>query len=158
MSLLPLRSNITLRNLSRLLICRQSQVFYLLGQIMRLHLRAISLAVTFLVPFLNVCLAFDKLKTSTARIIQKKSRHFQPDWLEKNGWLSYCKTENKVYCQTCRYVVSAGLKKAVDAHGANAFMSKGFTNWRTASEQFSQHAKSCVTLITKLASDKAVVI
>ena len=85
---------------------------------------------------------FDKVKTSMARIIQKKSRYFQPDWLEKNGWLSYCKTENKINCQTCRYVFSAGLKKVVDAHGANAFMSKGFTNWRTASEQFSQNAKS----------------
>ena len=38
-------------------------------------------------------------KTSTARIIQKKSRYFQPDWLEKNSWLSYCKTENKAFAR-----------------------------------------------------------
>ena len=87
---------------------------------------------------------FDKF--STARIIQKKSRYFQPDWLEKNSWLSYCKTENKAYCQTCRYVVSAGLKKVMDAHGANAFTSTGFTNWRTASEQFSRLDGSIVIL------------
>ena len=67
-------------------------------------------------------------KTETAREIQKKTRYFQPDWLNKHTWLVYCRTDNKAYCHTCRFVVNGGLKKGDDANGANAFTSKGFTN------------------------------
>ena len=81
-------------------------------------------------------------KTTTAREIQNKTRYFQQDWFNKHSWLVHCKTDNKAYCHTCRFVLSAGLKKGLDANGTNAFTTKGFTNWRTASEQFSKHAYS----------------
>ena len=81
-------------------------------------------------------------KASTAREIQKRIRYFQPDWLAKYKWLVHCKTGNKAYCNTCRFAISSDLKKNLDTSGAKAFTTTGFTNWKTATEQFLQHENS----------------
>ena len=81
-------------------------------------------------------------KASTAREIQKRIRYFQPDWLGKYKWLVHCRTGNKAYCNTCRFAISSDLKKNLDTNGAKAFTTTGFTNWKTATEQFVQHENS----------------
>ena len=49
-------------------------------------------------------------KETSARLYRKRKRYFQPGWLQKYDWLVLCKTENRAYCQSCRYVLSANLQ------------------------------------------------
>lgn len=88
-----------------------------------------------------VRLKFDK--TSTVREIQKRKRYFQESWLDKHKlWLVLCKTENKAFCQPCRYATHKRLNKQPTTFGIDCFTTEGFTNWRKGAEALSQHEKS----------------
>ena len=84
-------------------------------------------------------LAFDKERS--ARTHGKRKRYFQPDWLNKFPWLVLCNTNNKAYCQTCRYVQHADLQPTLK-NGINAFTSKGFCNWKNGMMLLTQHNDS----------------
>ena len=59
---------------------------------------------------------------------------FQKSWFKEYKWLTYCNTHNVTYCFYCRKAKLQGCltfsKRAEDA-----FISKGFNNWKKAKEK-----------------------
>ena len=59
---------------------------------------------------------------------------FQKSWFKEYKWLTYCNTHNVTYCFYCRKAKLQGCltfsKRAEDA-----FISKGFNNWKEAKEK-----------------------
>ena len=63
---------------------------------------------------------------------------FQPSWFDKWPWLHYCEDSNSVFCFNCMKACSENkLHSPVNAE--SAFISVGFTDWKTASERFNNH-------------------
>ena len=79
---------------------------------------------------------------ASARKVQKKTRYFQQDWLQKHSWLVYCKSDNRAYCHICQLVISSGSKTENHVNGANTFTSKGYNHWRNGTRDISLHANS----------------
>ena len=61
------------------------------------------------------------------------SRSFQPQWFNKWSWLHYNETQDSVLCYIC---VNASIEnKITSGYVDNAFISKGFTNWKDATKK-----------------------
>ena len=67
-------------------------------------------------------------------------RSFQADWFLKWPWLHYREDNDTVFCHTC---VKAFKKMKMSFRSAeDAFISRGFQNWKLATSVFRQHELS----------------
>ena len=67
-------------------------------------------------------------------------RSFQADWFSKWPWFHYRKDDNTVFCHTCVKAFKE-LKMSV-RNAKDAFISRGFSNWKLATSVFRQHELS----------------
>ena len=68
-------------------------------------------------------------------------RSFQPAWFDKWPWLHYNEEHDVVFCHIC--LKAKEEKKIMWSNNAEeAFMGKGFTNWKDASAKFDKHSGS----------------
>ena len=67
----------------------------------------------------------------------KQNRSFQRGWFVEHKWLTYCETCHKAFCFSCRSALSRGL--ICTPSKGQAFVSKGFDNWKKAKERFREH-------------------
>ena len=63
---------------------------------------------------------------------------FQASWLEKHPWLHTCPVKNAAFCHTCVTASHMGLKN-LSGNCDEAFVQKGFCNWKKALERFKSH-------------------
>ena len=71
----------------------------------------------------------------------KNQRRFKPKWCKTWEWLTYCIDKDSVLCFYCHNADRKGHLTA--AHKKeDVFISKGFTNWKKATDRFAAHAKS----------------
>ena len=80
------------------------------------------------------------LKDFPVKFINNTKRKFKPAWFTGRPWLEYSITRDSCFCFACR-LFSQGSERDRDP----AFVSKGFSNWKTALEDgrgFQQHAFS----------------
>ena len=68
-------------------------------------------------------------------------RSFQPCWFDKWPWLHYREDSDFVFCFTCMKAYSEN-KLQWSLNAESAFITVGFTNWKKASEKFSNHETS----------------
>ena len=64
----------------------------------------------------------------------KQLRAFQHSWFERFTWLHYCESSDSVLCYYCSKMPMNGCTKKDEA-----FVSKGFRNWKKALEKFKEH-------------------
>ena len=78
---------------------------------------------------------------ATMKVYSSQSRAFRREWFVDHTWLTFCTSQNKVFCFYCRYTASRNLlgfsKKSEDA-----FTTRGFDNWKKAKQKFGEHEKS----------------
>jgi len=67
-------------------------------------------------------------------------RSFQNAWYDNYDWLEYSKSKNAVYCFYCRAFSLNNV--AIKGHIDQAFISKGYSNWKDACNAFKSHVKS----------------
>ena len=67
-------------------------------------------------------------------------RSFQGTWLDKWPWLHWDNTSECVFCHVCVRTVQASKLKAKSA--IQTFLSRGFQNWKNATQQFRSHEQS----------------
>lgn len=67
-------------------------------------------------------------------------RSFQNTWYDNYDWLEYSKSKNAVYCFYCRAFSLNNV--AIKGHIDQAFISKGYSNWKDACNAFKSHVKS----------------
>ena len=74
------------------------------------------------------------------RTFGQRLRSFQEHWYTKFVWLEYSPGIDAAFCFPCRLTVSVGL----DKHGKpdQAFISRGFKNWKSALSDFRDHETS----------------
>ena len=65
---------------------------------------------------------------------------FQADWFSKWPWLHYHEDNDTVFCRTCVKAFKE-LKMSV-RNAKDAFISRGFSNWKLATSVFRQHELS----------------
>ena len=69
-----------------------------------------------------------------------KRRAFNVSWFDRWKWLHYLECSDSVFCYVC---ITAYKKGSFTCHRKeNAFISKGFRNWKKATDRFVQHANS----------------
>ena len=66
-------------------------------------------------------------------------RSFQAYWFAKWRWLHYREDDNTVFCHTCMKAFTEVNMSARNAE--DAFISRGFSNWKLAMSVFRQHEK-----------------
>jgi hypothetical protein len=67
-----------------------------------------------------------------------QNRSFQSTWFENFPWLHYDEKSDWVLCFTCSKQCAEGnLKTALKKE--LTFMTEGFSNWKKATEKFSEH-------------------
>ena len=70
----------------------------------------------------------------------EKRRGFDSSWFDRWNWLHYVECSDSVFCFVC---ITSYNKGSLACHKKeSAFISKGFRNWKKATEYFSQHEKS----------------
>ena len=67
-------------------------------------------------------------------------RAFRDAWFEKWSWLHYDKALDMAFCFLCCKAEREGKLKA--ANKDLSFISKGYSNWKDATEAFRMHEKS----------------
>ena len=67
-------------------------------------------------------------------------RAFRGAWFERWSWLHYDEASDMAFCFLCRKAETEGKLKA--ANKDLSFISKGFSNWKDATEAFRIHEKS----------------
>ena len=80
-------------------------------------------------------------------------RNFQADWFSNWSWLHYREDDDTVFCHTCVKVfkeLNMSIRNAEDA-----FISRGFSNWKLATSVFRQHE---VTRCRKEAIERIVTL
>lgn len=75
----------------------------------------------------------------TKRVQGRQARSFISKWFDEHKWLSFCVTQNKVYCFYCRLAVVRGSRKS-----ETTFSSNGFNNWKKAKSKFREHENTQV--------------
>ena len=80
-------------------------------------------------------------KECTARTYGKRKRYFQNDWLDKFSWLVLCKTDNRAFCQACRYASNSKMVN-FSTHYRDQFINVGFSDWKDGLSKLSGHNKS----------------
>lgn len=72
----------------------------------------------------------------------KSYRSFNSEWFKKHSWLHYCETTDSAFCCYCmRSAASSGRPKAAQ-RVEEAFISRGFKNWKNATVAFKKHELS----------------
>ena len=61
--------------------------------------------------------------------------------MKEHKWLTFCVTRNLVFCFYCRLAATRGLL-SFSKNASDAFVSKGFNNWKKAKERFREHEQS----------------
>ena len=78
------------------------------------------------------------------RSFEKKvtvNRSFQPSWYARWSWLHYLENQDAVLCLICAQ--ASYLKKIQWSCNLDlSFISKGFSNWKDATNKFQRHAVS----------------
>ena len=82
----------------------------------------------------------------------KKKLNFQANWFKQFPWLHYEKNMEAVLCHTCAIASSKGLIDLAKKYD-DAFISKGFKNWKKAIEKCNAHNRSATH---KLANENVV--
>ena len=73
----------------------------------------------------------------------KVKRSFQPSWFDRWTWLHYRADNDSVVCFTCLRAVAHSLKRLQWSSNADqAFLAKGFCNWKNACVKFGSHQAS----------------
>ena len=67
-------------------------------------------------------------------------RSFQATWFDKFAWLHYDESNDLAFCHLCSRAETEGKLKAKTKD--DAFVCKGFSNWKDAMEGFRRHEKS----------------
>ena len=67
-------------------------------------------------------------------------RSFRSDWYTKWRWLHYDEASDVAFCFYCRKADQEGKLRSTNKD--LSFISKGFTNWKDATEAFKKHEKS----------------
>lgn len=67
-------------------------------------------------------------------------RSFRSEWYAKWKWLHYDEVLDAIFCFHCRKAEQEGKLKS--ATKDSSFISKGFVNWKDATEAFKKHEKS----------------
>ena len=72
-----------------------------------------------------------------------KQNHYgvQKSWFSDYKWLTYCTTKNSLYCFHCRKKNRNG-GFAFSTKSKDAFVTKGFTNWKKGRQKFKKHEKA----------------
>ena len=80
-----------------------------------------------------------------AQILSKRTLVFQPSWFEKYSWLHYSPSpETKgVLCFLCAKASSLNMLD-LSTKSDNAFINRGFCNWKHAINKFQAHEQSSV--------------
>jgi hypothetical protein len=68
----------------------------------------------------------------------KQCRKFQKKWFSEHIWLSYCMTQNVVFCFYRKKVNSVGGLTFNKKHD-DAFITRGFSNWKKGKEKLKEH-------------------
>ena len=74
------------------------------------------------------------------REIGKQHRSFQPIWFSKWKWLHYSESDDKVFCHTC--VKAVRDFKMSSKNAEEAFLTRGYNNWKDATDAFRKHESS----------------
>ena len=75
--------------------------------------------------------SFPKRYFGKTKVVQ---RSFQVSWFDKFKWLHYDEIADSAYCSLCMSVEKEGKLKATCKDVA--FLQKGFSNWKDATEGF----------------------
>ena len=67
-------------------------------------------------------------------------RSFQPSWFNSFSWLHYDENRDVAYCYVC--MRASKEKKLATKCTDQAFISKGFHNWKDATVAFNKHEKT----------------
>ena len=90
------------------------------------------------------------------------SRSFQASWFKKWPWLHYDQTNDRAFCFTCMKASKLGNLKVCASKSDDAFLTRGYTNWKDAcgdesggfpSHEHSQVHMYCVGVMTKTQKD-----
>ncbi len=74
-------------------------------------------------------------------------RAFQSSWYKRWPWIHYDQANDCVFCFTCLKAKRLGMLKTCASKGEEAFLSRGYTNWKDVSGKhggFSKHENSQV--------------
>lgn len=75
-------------------------------------------------------------------IHNKKQLKFQPHWVIAYNWIAYSQEEDGVYCKVC-LLFCTNIEVGKGSHeNAGALVTSSFKRWKSASDKFSNHAKS----------------
>lgn len=100
----------------------------------QLHVRNAKMDNKISVPNQPVSFKFPK------RTFGKKTpvyRSFQAQWFQKWSWLHYNETQDSALCHIC---VNASIENKISSgYAETSFISKGYTNWKDAIKNFSNH-------------------
>ena len=67
-------------------------------------------------------------------------RGFQVKWFDQWKWIHYDEAADSVFCHVCAKVEEEGILKSTSKD--LAFIKKGYTNWKDATESFRRNEKS----------------
>ena len=81
---------------------------------------------------------FPKREFGTSTIAK---RSFQSSWFDKWTWLHYNEQRDLAFCYLCQQAVKEN-KLQWASNSDDAFIQRGFSNWKAAVDKFSQHEKS----------------
>ena len=79
------------------------------------------------------------------QILAKRTLSFQPSWYDKFPWLHVPHDAKGVICFVCAKALQLNLLE-LSTKADDAFLSKGFCNWKKAIDRFKGHEKSAVHL------------
>jgi hypothetical protein len=68
-------------------------------------------------------------------------RNFRPEWVSSYAWLSFDEAQGACFCSTCKQANDLRLLQNA-RFVKEAFIDKGFSNWKHALERFGGHEKS----------------
>uniref|UniRef100_A0A8C4QC37 Uncharacterized protein n=1 Tax=Eptatretus burgeri TaxID=7764 RepID=A0A8C4QC37_EPTBU len=75
------------------------------------------------------------------QILPNRKLKFQQQWFKDFPWLHFDQSIGRVLCHTCTDAFREKLTKLARC-AEDAFVSKGFRNWKKATEKFRQHERS----------------
>ncbi|CAF4989653.1 unnamed protein product [Rotaria sp. Silwood1] len=84
--------------------------------------------------------------------LSSDKRSCQLGWFLKYQWLTYCQSENKVYCYFCRTAYYCGFHPEPNKSGEAMLAFTGFSDWKNAIARLKKHESSkihsdCVYLV-----------
>lgn len=89
-------------------------------------------------PHQPITFSFPKRDLGKTKVLQ---RSFQPSWFKRWPWLHYDEFKDVVYCFTCLMANKEG-KLQWSANAEQAFITRGFSNWKDAAVKYANHEES----------------